>query len=97
MRRKDGQTDGQNYDSQDRARIARAVKTDECQVCSDRLTQLTYMHTHTRTHARTHARGVCGRGVGSNSMQCTSCHRWLTQEVLRYKGKHAQSDEVIYF
>jgi len=21
--------------------------------------------------------GVCGRGVGSNSVQCTSCHKWV--------------------
>jgi len=21
--------------------------------------------------------GVCGRGVGSTSMQCTSCHKWV--------------------
>jgi len=21
--------------------------------------------------------GVCGRGVGSNSIQCTSCHKWV--------------------
>jgi len=33
--------------------------------------------------------GVCGRGVGSNSIQCTSCHKWVHK-------KHAQSDEVIY-
>jgi len=21
--------------------------------------------------------GVCGSGVGNNSIQCTSCHKWL--------------------
>jgi len=21
--------------------------------------------------------GVCGKGVGSNSIQCTSCHKWV--------------------
>jgi len=21
--------------------------------------------------------GVCGRGVGSNSIQCTNCHKWV--------------------
>jgi len=42
--------------------------------------------------------GVCGRGGGSNSIQCTSCHlsEVGTQEVQWYKGKHVQSDEVIY-
>jgi len=25
--------------------------------------------------------GVCCRGVGSNSIQCTSCHKWVTQEM----------------
>jgi len=26
--------------------------------------------------------GVCGRGVGSNSIQCTSCHKWVHRSVV---------------
>ena len=33
--------------------------------------------------------GVCGRGVGSNSIQCTSCHKW--------RRLRKQSDKVIYY
>jgi len=40
--------------------------------------------------------GVCGRGVGSNSIQCTGCHKWVHKSVQWYKGKHVQSDEIIY-
>jgi len=24
--------------------------------------------------------GVCGRGVGSNSIQCNSCHKWVLKK-----------------
>jgi len=27
--------------------------------------------------------GVCGRGVGSNSIQCTSCHKWVHRSKKR--------------
>jgi len=30
--------------------------------------------------------GVCGRGVGSNSMQCTSCHKWVCKKCSGIKG-----------
>ena len=31
-------------------------------------------------------RGVCGRGVGSNSIQCTSCHKWVHKKCSGIKG-----------
>jgi len=31
-------------------------------------------------------RGVCGRGVGSNSIQCTSCHKWAHKKCSGIKG-----------
>ena len=30
--------------------------------------------------------GVCGRGVGSNSIQCTSCHKWVHEKCSGIKG-----------
>jgi len=30
--------------------------------------------------------GVCGRGVGSNSIQCTSCHKWVHKKCSSIKG-----------
>jgi len=30
--------------------------------------------------------GVCGRSVSSNSMQCTSCHKWLHKKCSGIKG-----------
>jgi len=30
--------------------------------------------------------GVCGRGVGSNSIQCTSCHKWVHKKCSGIKG-----------
>ena len=30
--------------------------------------------------------GVCGRGVGSNSIQCTSCHNWVHKMCSGIKG-----------
>jgi len=30
--------------------------------------------------------GVCGRGVGSNSIQCTSCHKWVHKRCSGIKG-----------
>jgi len=30
--------------------------------------------------------GVCGRGVGSNSTQCTSCHKWVHKKCSDIKG-----------
>jgi len=29
--------------------------------------------------------GVCGRGVGSNSIQCTSCHKWVRKKCIGIK------------
>jgi len=31
-------------------------------------------------------RGVCGRGVGSNSIQCTSCQKWVHKKCSGIKG-----------
>ena len=30
--------------------------------------------------------GVCGRGVGSNSVQCTSCQTWVPKKYSGIKG-----------
>ena len=30
--------------------------------------------------------GVCDRGVGSNSVQCTSCHKWVHKKCIGIKG-----------
>jgi len=30
--------------------------------------------------------GVCGKGVGSNSIQCTSCHKWVHRKCSGIKG-----------
>jgi len=30
--------------------------------------------------------GVCGRGVGSNSRQCTSCQKWVHKKCNGIKG-----------
>jgi len=30
--------------------------------------------------------GVCGRGVGSNSIQSTSCHKWVHKKCSGIKG-----------
>ena len=30
--------------------------------------------------------GVCGRGVGNNSMQCTSCQKWVHKKCSGMKG-----------
>jgi len=30
--------------------------------------------------------GVCGRGVSSNSIQCTSCHKWVHKKCSGIKG-----------
>ena len=30
--------------------------------------------------------GVCGRGVGSKSIQCTSCHKWVHKKCSGIKG-----------
>jgi len=30
--------------------------------------------------------GVCGRGVGNNSIQCTSCQKWVHRKCSRIKG-----------
>jgi len=38
--------------------------------------------------------GVCGRGVGSNSIQCTSCQKCVHKKCSDHQ--HVQSDEVIY-
>jgi len=30
--------------------------------------------------------GVCGRGVGNNSIQCTSCQKWVHKKCSGIKG-----------
>jgi len=30
--------------------------------------------------------GVCGRGVGCSSIQCTSCHKWVHKKCSGIKG-----------
>jgi len=30
--------------------------------------------------------GVCSKGVGSNSMQCTSCQKWIHKKCSGIKG-----------
>jgi len=30
--------------------------------------------------------GVCGRGVGNNSIQCTSCQKWVHRKFSGIKG-----------
>jgi len=30
--------------------------------------------------------GACGRGVGSNAIQCTSCHKWVHKKCSGIKG-----------
>ena len=30
--------------------------------------------------------GLCDRGVGSNSIQCTSCHKWVHKKCSGIKG-----------
>jgi len=34
--------------------------------------------------------GVCGRGVGSNSIQCTSCHKWVHKKCSGINGSMYQ-------
>ena len=36
--------------------------------------------------------GVCGRGVGSNSVQCTSCQKWVHK---KYSGMKGSMSKVI--
>ena len=31
--------------------------------------------------------GVCGRGVGNNSIQCTSCQKWVHRKCSGIKGR----------
>jgi len=31
-------------------------------------------------------RGVCGRGIGNNSIQCTTCQKWVYRKCSRIKG-----------
>ena len=30
--------------------------------------------------------GVCGRGLGNNSIQCTSCQKWVNRKCSSIKG-----------
>jgi len=75
----DGRTDGQNYDSQDCASIAasrgnktKVMITGECQKPVQKAARWPC--------------GVCGRGVGSNSIQCTSCQKWVLKRCSGIKG-----------
>jgi len=35
--------------------------------------------------------GVCGRGVGNDSIQCTSCKKWVHRKFSGIKGKVMKS------
>jgi len=39
--------------------------------------------------------GICGRGVGSNSIQCTSCQKWVHRKCSGIKGSMYKLMEVI--
>ena len=41
--------------------------------------------------------GVCGRGVGSNSIQCTSCHKWGHKNCSGIKGSMYKVEEIAEF
>ena len=34
--------------------------------------------------------GVCSKGVGSNSLQCTSCQKWVHKKCSEIKGSMSQ-------
>jgi len=38
--------------------------------------------------------GVCGRGVGNNSIQCTSCQKWVHRKCSGIKGSMCVMKEV---
>ena len=75
----DGRTDGQNYDSQDCASIAasRGNKT-KVMITGERQKPV--------QKAARWPCGVCGRGVGSNSVQCTTCQKWVLKKCSGIKG-----------
>jgi len=37
--------------------------------------------------------GVCSKGVGSNSIQCTSCHAWIHKKCRGITGKLKHVDD----
>jgi hypothetical protein len=37
--------------------------------------------------------GVCSKGVGSNSIQCTSCHAWIHKQCSGIKGRLKHMDD----
>jgi len=41
--------------------------------------------------------GVCGRGVGSNSIQCTSCNKWVHKKSSGIKGSMYRLHECGYW
>ena len=64
---------------------------------SSALGVLTIMHytNYALTHSQKATRwpcGVCGRGVGSNSIQCTSCQKWEHKKCSGIKGGISKSD-----
>jgi len=41
--------------------------------------------------------GVCGRGVDSNSIQCTSCQKWVPKKCSLIKGSNSMSKVIHLF
>jgi len=42
------------------------------------------------------SRGVCSKGVGSNSLQCTSCQKWVHKKCSGIKGSLSKIGKVIH-
>ena len=39
---------------------------------------------------------VCSKGVGSNSLQCNSCQKWVHKKCSGIKGSNVESGKVIH-
>ena len=39
--------------------------------------------------------GVCSKGVGSNSLQCTSCQKWVHKKCSGIKGRESKDTYYI--
>jgi len=40
--------------------------------------------------------GVCGRGVGNNSIQCTSCQKWVHRKYSGTKGSMYNVMKILF-
>jgi len=38
--------------------------------------------------------GVCGRGIGNNSIQCTRCQKWVTENVCCVRSSKLHGSET---